>query len=81
MTTREARALAEIQQSTLSLQRTTLSLQRADWRLKGVTRTLCACVKRAESNRDGLREVLDELERLYPRERPTLRVVKGGDDA
>jgi hypothetical protein len=81
MTTREARALAEIQQATLSLQRSTLSLQRSAWRLKGMTRTLRDYVKRAESNRDGLQEVLDDLEQLYPPERPTLRVVKGGDDA
>jgi hypothetical protein len=72
MTTSEPTALTELQQATAAL-------QRANWRLKGVTRTLGDCVTLAESNRDGLREVLDELERLYPPERPTLHVVTGDE--
>jgi hypothetical protein len=50
------------------------SIQRA-------TAALKACVRLARSNTEGLRQVVDSLERCYLPERPTLHVVQGGDDA
>jgi hypothetical protein len=70
-----------VEEAVAALERTNASLQRATWRLKGVTRTFRDCVKRAENNHEGLRQVVDDLKQLYPPERPKLELVKGGDDA
>jgi hypothetical protein len=64
-----------------ALERTNAALQRTTWQLKRVTSQLKACVRLAASNTEGFQQVCDELETLFPRERPALRVVKGDDDA
>jgi hypothetical protein len=64
-----------------ALKRTNAALRRITWQLKRVTSQLKACVRLAASNAEGLQQVYDDLERLLPRERPVLRVVKEGDDA
>jgi hypothetical protein len=64
-----------------ALERTDAALQRATWQLKRAASRLKACVRLAASNYEGLRQVCDDLERIYPPARPSLHVVKGGDDA
>jgi hypothetical protein len=70
----EAREAAAIREATAAL-------RRAAWRLEGTTRRVREAEKLAESNRDGLRQVRDELAPLFRLARPKLQVVKEDDDA